>query len=119
VLPKSYRSPHLFPLKDNLSHHDTSGGVLNSHMHNGPTNLAFNHYKNKSDEEYYKNNLPRGSVFYGDRGGNKEYRWSTLPNGSIFDDQAWKLSLQMYRDISSSTKIKQYSFFYDNTILKY
>jgi Glycosyl transferase family 2 len=94
VLPKFYRSPHLFPLLGNRSHRDTNGEILKSHLHKGPTDLAaIYHFRFKSYEEYYRNKVPRGSVFYGGNGGDIALRWDPLPNGSIFDDLAWKILL--------------------------
>jgi Glycosyl transferase family 2 len=95
VLLKFYRSPHVFPLKENLHHRDTDGNIVNSSWHNGPTDLAaIYHYKYKSYEEYYRNKVPRGSVFYGGSKGSTEFKWDSLPNGSIFDDLAWKTLLR-------------------------
>jgi Glycosyl transferase family 2 len=103
VLPKFYRSPHVFPIKEYSNHWDTNGTIVNSSLHKGPTDVAvIHHYKYKSYEEFYKNKIPRGSAFYGGRKKGVEYIWDPLPNGSIFDDIAWKNFL---------AKVPRYTFF--------
>jgi hypothetical protein len=108
VLPKFYRSPHLLPLKGNLSHLDTNGDIVSSHLHNGPKDVALiYHYKYKSYEEYFENKIPRGSAFYGRPGSSTDLSWKALPDGSIYDDLAWK-TLVLY--------VPRYSFYDVNDI---